>query len=42
MTEGQMMWVIIFITPLALWMTVPTYIDQFQDQPQYSQTTPRG
>lgn len=42
MSEGQLMWFFLLITPLALWMTVPSYIEQIQDQPQYSQTTPRG
>ena len=30
MSENQMMWVIIAITPLALWMTVPSYIEAIQ------------
>lgn len=27
MKEEHMMWVIILITPLALWMTLPNYVE---------------
>ena len=43
MKESTMMWVIIVLTPLALWMTVPSYIEEIQQGPaRWSQTTPRG
>ena len=42
MKESTMMWVIIAITPIALWMPVPSYIEEIQQGPTWSQTTPRG
>ena len=33
MSEQQMMWVIALITPFALWVTVPSYIEELRQGP---------